>query len=512
MDVYSYYEASSGYGTTNAVMSGIISQVAGALVATTGGVDGGGIKTSGVNSAFSNFGAGANQGDTQPAAFINYILFDLNYKVMDAGWQVVPAGSFSKQHAVIPTITVKEAGYIFTYLSYEDQSNNYVYFDNFNVTITPTNNVIQSNEYYPFGLQTANSWTRDNNSNNFLYNEGSELNNTSGLYDLPYRNYDAALGRFHQIDPLAHVDHSTSPFAYAGNNPIAHNDPSGLLWARTPDPEDQSGDPSGYWSEDDPRAGGRGSIYNGEGGDSGGGGTWIQSTTSTWVANRNPRYQASGSSYSSGHWEESTSSIFVPNVFNDPQVQRVLVTVTNEIVRYTNVRAYGINSRGRGYTLRNPDGTINLYKVPVYKVTASALDENDKVIDEKEFSGLRYGVYINDDMSLSMIGVDDTDSGESPYNLTYNPTGFSTTIPQAPDGWHIEGAGNGNQYFHAGPGSYDAARTSVIGCFSIGGTTNGVSNWLLFNNFIFSFGGVPVSAIIQPASTPVIILNGSYRQ
>jgi RHS repeat-associated protein len=78
-------------------------------------------------------------------------------------------------------------------------------------------------------LQTTNSWTRDNNSNNFRYNEASELNNTSGLYDLPYRNYDAALGRFFQVDPLAHRDHSTSPFAYAGNNPVMLNDPSGLM-------------------------------------------------------------------------------------------------------------------------------------------------------------------------------------------------------------------------------------------------------------------------------------------
>ncbi|MBS1490878.1 MAG: hypothetical protein JSS93_10150, partial [Bacteroidetes bacterium] len=40
---------------------------------------------------------------------------------------------------------------------------------------------------------TQNSWTRDNTRNNFLYNEGSELNTTTGLYDLPFRNYDAAL-------------------------------------------------------------------------------------------------------------------------------------------------------------------------------------------------------------------------------------------------------------------------------------------------------------------------------
>ncbi|MBS1489154.1 MAG: hypothetical protein JSS93_01370, partial [Bacteroidetes bacterium] len=51
----------------------------------------------------------------------------------------------------------------------------------------PEFNILQSNEYYPFGLLTQNSWTRDNTRNNFLYNEGSELNTTTGLYDLPFR-------------------------------------------------------------------------------------------------------------------------------------------------------------------------------------------------------------------------------------------------------------------------------------------------------------------------------------
>src|SRR5262245_7138171 len=103
----------------------------------------------------------------------------------------------------IPQVTVKEAGYMFVYLSYEDQSNNYVYFDDFKVTHTK-NNLIQGNEYYPFGLQTANSWTRENaTANNFLANGGTELNNTSQVYDLDYRNYDPILGRMNQVDPMA---------------------------------------------------------------------------------------------------------------------------------------------------------------------------------------------------------------------------------------------------------------------------------------------------------------------
>ena len=81
--------------------------------------------------------------------------------------------------------------------------------DDFKVTHTP-NNLIQMNEYYPFGMQTANSClpagafiltyealaqevakagTRENTTgNNFLANGGTELNTTSSLYDLDFRN------------------------------------------------------------------------------------------------------------------------------------------------------------------------------------------------------------------------------------------------------------------------------------------------------------------------------------
>jgi RHS repeat-associated protein len=61
-----------------------------------------------------------------------------------------------------------------------------------------------------------------------MYNEGSEMNTTTAMYDLPYRNYDAALGRFFQVDPLAHKSVDLSPYHYAGNNPVVFTDPSGL--------------------------------------------------------------------------------------------------------------------------------------------------------------------------------------------------------------------------------------------------------------------------------------------
>ena len=104
-----------------------------------------------------------------------------------------------------------------------------LHFGGDDVTVTHTKgNVIQSNEYYPYGLQTAASWTRESNTgNNFLYNGGTELNQTTQVYDLYYRSYDPALGRFGQVDPMASRFGSVNPYNYGFNNPAAFNDPLG---------------------------------------------------------------------------------------------------------------------------------------------------------------------------------------------------------------------------------------------------------------------------------------------
>jgi RHS repeat-associated protein len=95
--------------------------------------------------------------------------------------------------------------------------------------------ITEENNYYPFGLkhQGYNN-TISSNANavagKFKYNS-KELNDELGLdlYDYGARFYDAALGRFHTIDPaVENQHHNYTPYAYVYNNPIRFIDPMGL--------------------------------------------------------------------------------------------------------------------------------------------------------------------------------------------------------------------------------------------------------------------------------------------
>src|SRR6185369_16537199 len=161
MSVWAYYENNSGFGTDSPNLAPFIMAIAGAY----GGVSGAGGESGAiynrVNDGITSIGMGGNQEDTRPAAYLNYILFDRNKNVLDMGYTRVPTSALNaKQNMSIPTVDIKEPGYIFVYLSYEDESNNYVEFDDFSVTHTKTN-ILQYNEYYPFGLQASTSWTRE---------------------------------------------------------------------------------------------------------------------------------------------------------------------------------------------------------------------------------------------------------------------------------------------------------------------------------------------------------------
>ncbi len=90
--------------------------------------------------------------------------------------------------------------------------------------------IIQENHYYPFGLELSGPWPppQSKPDNPYRYN-GKEHNPDLGLdwYDYGARWYDAAVGRFTEIDPRAEKYVGWSPYNYVLGNPIRNMDPLG---------------------------------------------------------------------------------------------------------------------------------------------------------------------------------------------------------------------------------------------------------------------------------------------
>ncbi len=166
-----------------------------------------------------------------PAAYLNYLLFDTNYLLIQSGFEGISTaaeGSFEKLET-IPPVSITEAGYLYIYVSNEDAANVNVYFDDLKITHTKSK-IVQMDSYYPFGL-TFNSFKREDNlTNKFKYNgfeEQSELD--WNVYDYQARYYDPALGRFLNVDPAADLMRRHSPYNYAFDNPIRFTDPDGMI-------------------------------------------------------------------------------------------------------------------------------------------------------------------------------------------------------------------------------------------------------------------------------------------
>ncbi|MBW7870199.1 MAG: RHS repeat-associated core domain-containing protein [Flavobacteriia bacterium] len=104
--------------------------------------------------------------------------------------------------------------------------------------------ILDESHYYPFGLKhqeyQASSFTTNpiqgiiiapvaNNPFKYKYN-GKEFQDelNLNLYDYGARNYDPAIGRWMNIDPLAEQSRRWSPFTYALNNPVYFIDPDGM--------------------------------------------------------------------------------------------------------------------------------------------------------------------------------------------------------------------------------------------------------------------------------------------
>ncbi len=95
--------------------------------------------------------------------------------------------------------------------------------------------IVEEHNYYPFGLKHKGYNEGTNHTAHHKYMFGGkeyqdDLVGSTSLdwYDFTARNYDPALGRWMNLDPLAEQMRRHSPYNYAFNSPIFFVDPDGM--------------------------------------------------------------------------------------------------------------------------------------------------------------------------------------------------------------------------------------------------------------------------------------------
>ena len=105
---------------------------------------------------------------------------------------------------------------------------------NIRLSYDKTLTIKEESNYYPFGLkQEGYNIVKIGAENKYKYN-GKELQDDDiagfklNMYDYGARNYDPALGRWMNIDPLAEKSRRFSTYTYALDNPVYFIDPDGM--------------------------------------------------------------------------------------------------------------------------------------------------------------------------------------------------------------------------------------------------------------------------------------------
>src|SRR5699024_8453921 len=108
---------------------------------------------------------------------------------------------------------ILEEGHDYTYgLTHEGYSGNHQIFGFDNQTFTLIDVMADETDTYKYKF------------NGMEWQDEFDVN----VYDFGARNYDPALGRWMNIDPLAEMMRRHSPYNYAFNNPVFFMDPDGM--------------------------------------------------------------------------------------------------------------------------------------------------------------------------------------------------------------------------------------------------------------------------------------------
>ncbi|WP_041263628.1 RHS repeat domain-containing protein [Bernardetia litoralis] len=129
---------------------------------------------------------------------------------------------------LVSELTIEKDGNLTVFI--DNQDTEPVYFDELELRVEsdPTLVITQEHHYYPFGMNLSGIERQGDLM--YQFNGMVEKEEAFGLelYETPFRSYDAQLGRFWQVEPLADIYCGISMYQYAYNNPVSFNDPNGL--------------------------------------------------------------------------------------------------------------------------------------------------------------------------------------------------------------------------------------------------------------------------------------------
>ncbi len=169
-----------------------------------------------------------------PKAYLNWIAYkDDKLTIVDQGFHRITTaareyGQDGDHVRLFKDITITEPGYLYIYLSNENETPVEVFFDDFRVEHIKSL-VVQMDDYYPFGL-TFNSYSRENTTPQDYKFNSMELQDELNLQWLDYgaRMYDPAIARWMAVDPLADQMRRWSPYNFCFDNPLRFVDPDGM--------------------------------------------------------------------------------------------------------------------------------------------------------------------------------------------------------------------------------------------------------------------------------------------
>lgn len=204
-----------------------------------GALKGNGVSlTSDLNSTsmFTNFLQPQNNNvpDLMPKAYLNILFFDEQFKFVEQNSELIQVSVKGSGQPIVRVGSgarmAPKNGYAYIYVS--NESNNLVYFDNFQVT-HERGPILEENHYYPYGLKMAAISSKTVNSMlsgtapsyGYQGTFAEEVNDLGVNYnEFMMRNYDPQIGRWTTADPY---DQFASQYIGMGNDPVNHVDPDG---------------------------------------------------------------------------------------------------------------------------------------------------------------------------------------------------------------------------------------------------------------------------------------------